>query len=162
MSLPEAAARVQTLLCTLGSSAKVLEFPTGTRTVSEAAASIGVDEGQIAKSLLFMAGGDPVLVVASGRYRVNTKCLEKLTGSSVRQASAGEVRSVTGFVIGGVAPLGHAHRLRVVLDEHLWDYPVVYAAAGTPHTAFAISADELLRISGGERADVAEVANRGT
>lgn len=160
MSLPEAAERVQQLLRSRGSSAEVMEFPTGTRTVAEAAASIGVDEGQIAKSLLFMAGDDPVLVVASGRYRVHTKRLKKLTGNSVRQASPAEVRSVTGFVIGGVAPLGHSQPLRVMLDEHLWDYPVVYAAAGTPHTAFAISAEELLRVSDGERADVAQAMDR--
>lgn len=157
MPLPKAAQRVQELLRSLGSDAEVMEFPSGTRTVAEAAASIGVDEGQIAKSLLFItAGNDPVLVVASGRYRVSTKLLKELVADRVRQAKAEEVRSITGFVIGGVAPIGHARSLRVLLDEHLWDYPVVYAAAGTPHTAFAISPDELLRISEGEKGALAE------
>ena len=162
MSLPEATQRVQDLLQSLGSDAEVMAFPSGTRTASEAAASIGVDEGQIAKSLLFMAGETPILAVVSGRHRVSTERLEELTGCSVRKANAREVRSITGFVIGGVAPIGHAQPLRVVLDEHLWDYPVVYASAGSPNTVFAVSADELLRMCQGEVAAVAEIINAET
>jgi prolyl-tRNA editing enzyme YbaK/EbsC (Cys-tRNA(Pro) deacylase) len=157
--LAEAAQRVKELLQSLGSDAEVMEFPSGTRTVSEAATAIGVDEGQIAKSLLFVSGETPVLVVVSGRHRVSMERLEKLTGSSVRKANAKEVRSITGFVIGGVAPIGHAQPLRVILDECLWDYPTVYASAGTPHTVFATSADELLRICQGEAGTVAETIN---
>lgn len=156
MSLPEAAARVQELLRELGSQAEVLEFPSGVRTVAEAAASIGVDEGQIAKSLLFMVGQEPVLVVASGRYRVDTERLRQLTGKKVRQATVDEVRSVTGYPVGGVAPLGHAQQMRLLLDQHLWDHVVIYAAAGTPQTAFAIAPDELQAITGGECVDLVE------
>lgn len=155
VSLPASAARVQELLKQSGSQAKVVEFPTGTRTVAEAAASIGVDVRQIAKSLLFMAGEAPILVIACGPNRVDTKRLRQLVGAAVRQATPEEVKTITGFPIGGVAPLGHECRLRVLLDERLWDHPVVYAAAGTPTTAFATSGNELLAITGGERVDVA-------
>lgn len=156
-ALPKEAQRIQDLLRELGSSAEVLEFPEGTRTVAEAAASIGVDEGQIAKSLVFMCGDEAVLVVASGRYRVDMNKLRAVLGQPVRQAKPAEVKEKTGLPIGGVSPIGHKHPMRVLLETRLWDYPVVYAAAGTPNTAFATTGDELLALTKGERVDVAEV-----
>ncbi len=157
MPLPAAAERVQKALAAAGSPAQVREFPAGTRTVAEAAAAIGVEKGQIAKSLVFMAGEVPVLVVMSGRDRVDVAKLASCVGAPVRQVTADEVKSTTGYAIGGVPPVGHSNGLRIFLDEHLWEYETVYAAAGTPMTAFATSAAELLALSGGERANLFEV-----
>ncbi|HHT25771.1 MAG TPA: YbaK/EbsC family protein [Firmicutes bacterium] len=156
-ALPKDAQRIQDVLRELGSSAEVLEFPEGTRTVVEAAASIGVEEGQIAKSLVFMCGEEAVLVVASGRYRVDMNKLSAVLGKPVRQAKPAEVKEKTCFPIGGVSPVGHKQPIRVLLETRLWDYPVVYAAAGTPNTAFATTGEELLVLTKGERVDVAEV-----
>jgi prolyl-tRNA editing enzyme YbaK/EbsC (Cys-tRNA(Pro) deacylase) len=147
---------VQEALRRHGSTAQVVEWPSGTRTVAEAAASIGCDPGQIAKSLVFMCDDEPILIVMSGRYRVDVKKVQKLLGGPVRQAKAAEVKEITGFPIGGVSPVGGLRSLRTLLDAHLWDYPVVYAAAGTPSTAFATTGSELLALTGGEKVEVAE------
>ena len=151
------AARVQEALRASGSSAKIVELADSTRTSAEAAAAIGVDVGQIAKSLVFLADGEPVLVVLSGVDRLDTERLrEYLAAGCVTRADAELVRDVTGFPIGGVSPVGHAGTVRIVLDRALAAYPVVWAAAGTPHAVFPTTFSELVAVTGAETADVRE------
>ena len=113
-----------------------------TRTVKDAAQAVGCDESEIAKSIVFVADGDPVVCVASGRHRIDTdKLADLLDVAEIRQAKADEVRAATGFAIGGVPPFGHD--LPVLFDEALLDHKRVWAAAGDPHSLFEVDPREL-------------------
>jgi prolyl-tRNA editing enzyme YbaK/EbsC (Cys-tRNA(Pro) deacylase) len=126
----------------LGIELKVQRLEDTTRTVKDAAVAVGVDEAEIAKSIVFVADGDPVVCVASGRHRIDTdKLAEALDVAEVRQATAEEVRAATGFAIGGVPPFGHD--LPVIFDEELLRHERVWAAGGDPHTLFAVDPREL-------------------
>jgi len=127
------------------------------RTAAAAAEALGVDVAQIANSLVFLADGDPVLVMASGGHRVDVAKVATAFGAErVTRADADAVRTATGFAIGGVAPVGHAHPLRTLVDTALGAYDVVWAAAGHPHSVFPTSFAELVAITGGTPADVGE------
>jgi prolyl-tRNA editing enzyme YbaK/EbsC (Cys-tRNA(Pro) deacylase) len=142
---------VQEALRSRGSAAKVVELPSSTRTSAEAAASLGVAVGQIAKSLVFVADGAPVVAVLSGADRLDTAKLGRLLGARrVERADADAVREATGFPIGGVSPVGHA--APVVVDAALAGYDAVWAAAGTPNAVFETSYAELLTLAAGSRA----------
>jgi prolyl-tRNA editing enzyme YbaK/EbsC (Cys-tRNA(Pro) deacylase) len=117
---------------------------------------VGCEVAQIAKSIIFRSGERHVLVVASGANRVDTAKVEALLGLPLAKADAGFVRERTGYAIGGVPPLGHAHEPTVYLDEDLMGHAVVWAAAGTPHALFSLTPVELLRACGGVVADVSE------
>lgn len=150
------AERVQEALRAAGSDAAVVELPSSARTSAEAAAAIGVTVGQIAKSLVFAVDGEPVVAVLSGTDRLDPeKLCRAMGGTRVERVDADAVRAATGFPIGGVSPLGHG--ARVVVDRGLASYDVVWAAAGTPHTVFPTTFDELVSASGGAVADVADV-----
>jgi prolyl-tRNA editing enzyme YbaK/EbsC (Cys-tRNA(Pro) deacylase) len=126
----------------LGLRMEVQRLQNTTRTVKDAAEAVGADEAEIAKSIVFVADGDPVVCVASGRHRIDTdKLAEALDVAEVRQATAQEVRAATGFAIGGVPPFGHD--LPVIFDEELLRYERVWAAGGDPHTLFAVDPREL-------------------
>jgi prolyl-tRNA editing enzyme YbaK/EbsC (Cys-tRNA(Pro) deacylase) len=126
----------------LGLEVKVQRLSASTRTVKDAAEAVGCDEAEIAKSIVFVADGDPVVCVASGRHRIDTdKLAEVLDVAEVRQAAADEVRAATGFAIGGVPPFGHD--LPVLFDESLLDHERVWAAAGDPHSLFCVDPREL-------------------
>lgn len=155
MSVSSAVERVQAALSEHGVETEILEFPQGTKTAQEAAAAIGTDVAQIVKSLVFVAGEDPVLVLVSGAHMADTGKLAREFGAPVRRADAETVRRATGFAIGGVAPVGHTSPLRTLIDDNLMNYDVVYAAAGTPFSIFPIAPDELVRVTGGRVADVA-------
>ena len=132
-------------------------LPGSTRTSQEAASALGVAVGQIAKSLVFLADGEPVMVVASGADRVDTGRLAAHVGvTSIRRADAERVRAATGYPIGGVSPAGLDVRLRVLIDRALAPFDVVWAAAGTPNSVFPTTFGELLQISRGEEADVSQ------
>jgi prolyl-tRNA editing enzyme YbaK/EbsC (Cys-tRNA(Pro) deacylase) len=135
---------------------RVVEFQTSTRTAQEAADTVGSTVGQIAKSLVFLAGGSPVLVIASGKNRVSEKKLKAHLGAKIRRANADDVRAATGYAIGGVPPLAHARPLRTLIDRDLLDFAEIFAAAGTPRAVFRLSPAELLRITGGEVVDIKE------
>ena len=155
MTLHPNAARVQAALLQAGSAAQVQELPDSARTAPEAAAALGVDVGQIAKSLVFVADGTAVLAVLSGRHRLDTDRLASHLGAArVERADADAVRAATGFPIGGVSPVAHPPGLRVLVDRALADYPVVWAAAGTPHAVFPTDFEELLAVSAGEGVDI--------
>ncbi len=149
--------RVRAALAERHLAVEIVEFPESTRTAAEAARAVGATVGQIVKSLVFVADGQPVLVLASGVHRVDPHKLARVAGAArVEKATAETTRSVTGFSIGGVPPVGHLTALRVFVDETLLQHHIVYAAAGTPHAVFAVDPRALVRVTQGEIADVAE------
>jgi prolyl-tRNA editing enzyme YbaK/EbsC (Cys-tRNA(Pro) deacylase) len=138
-----------------GAADGVRELADSARTALEAAEALDVPVGAIVKSLVFAADGQPVLVLASGDHQVDTAKVATVLGlGPVKRADADLVREATGFPIGGVAPVGHPAPLSTVIDIHLGDFEVVWAAAGTPHAVFPTSYDELVRVSGGIAAEV--------
>lgn len=146
---------VRETLARLGAKGEIKHLDDSARTAKEAADALGIEVGQIASSLIFLADGAPVLVVASGGHRVDTDMLSAvLGGATITKANADDVRAATGFAIGGVAPVGHPEPLRTVIDIALAQYDEVWAAAGHPHCVFPTSYDELLRITGGEAAEL--------
>jgi prolyl-tRNA editing enzyme YbaK/EbsC (Cys-tRNA(Pro) deacylase) len=148
--------RVQAALAAMGSAACVRELPDSTRTSAEAAGAIGVEVAQIAKSLVFLADRDPVMVVASGADRVDTaKLSAALGGARITRADADTVRAATGYPIGGVSPAGLGGSVAVMVDRALAGLGEVWAAAGTPNAVFPTTFDELLRMSAGRPVDVA-------
>ena len=157
-ALSKSAQRVQDALHACGVSFQVQELPQSTRTAVEAAQAIGCRVEQIVKSLVFRgrASGRPILVVASGVNRVNEKLVAALVGEPIGKADADYVREQTGFVIGGVPPVGHPAPLRTVIDEDLLQYDEVWAAAGTPHAVFRLTPADLTRIVSGHVARISE------
>jgi Cys-tRNA(Pro) deacylase len=152
----EAINRVREALTAFGIEIEVMEFPQGTRTAQDAAQAIGTTLGQIVKSLVFMADGRPILVLASGRNQVDTAKLAGAAASTrIDRADADRVRQATGFAIGGVPPVGHTVSLETFIDEDLLTYDIVYAAAGTPTAIFPIAPQELVRATGGRVVHVA-------
>ena len=149
--LPERSRLVQEHLRRAGVQARVHQLPQSTRTAAEAAAALGCPVGAIASSLLFLADGEPLLVMTSGGHRVDPAVLAAAVGArSIEMASAKQVRSITGQAIGGVSPAGHPTRLRTVVDRTLQDHDTVWAAAGTPHTVVPLTFDELVALTEGE------------
>jgi len=149
------AARVRSRLAEAGLDVDVRELEESTRTAPEAAAAVGCELGQIVKSLLFVDGDEPVLVLCAGDRRVDPARV----GADVRQARAAEVREITGFAIGGVPPLGHERPLRTLVDASLARYDTVWCAAGTPRALFAAPRERLVAaIPGAEVRDVGETS----
>jgi prolyl-tRNA editing enzyme YbaK/EbsC (Cys-tRNA(Pro) deacylase) len=146
--LPRSARRVQAALHDAGVDVEIVLLEDSARTAAEAAAAVGVQQGAIVKSLVFRDASDPaqppVLVLVSG----DNRCDEGLLG--VTRADAADVREVTGYAIGGVAPVGHPQRLRTIIDDQLGRFETVWAAAGTPHAVFPIAFAELTCLTEGE------------
>jgi prolyl-tRNA editing enzyme YbaK/EbsC (Cys-tRNA(Pro) deacylase) len=151
MSLSQSAVKVQQILTAFGLKLEVIELPDSTRTAQEAAQAIGCQIGQIAKSIIFQAltNHQPIMVIASGSNRVSEKVIEGLIGEAVGKANADFVHQRTGFAIGGVPPVGHTEHLDTFIDQDLWQYQEIWAAAGTPHAVFRLTPDDLLRITTG-------------
>ena len=137
-ALHATALRVAERLRAAGLDVTVREQDASTRTAAEAAAAAGCELGQIVKSLVFVDGRGPVLVLCAGDRRVDTAGLE------VRRATPDEVREATGFAIGGVPPLGHDRPLRTLVDASLRRFDTVWCAAGTPRAVFEVSTDALI------------------
>ena len=155
--MSRAVSRVEEAARQLGLSIDVRRFPEGTRTAADAARAVNCEVGQIVKSLVFVADGEPFLALTSGANRADVGKLAGLVGASeVRRASPEEARAATGFAIGGTPPFGHPAPLRVLVDRDLLAYEEVWAAAGAPDAVFELSPEELLRVSGGSPADFAE------
>jgi Cys-tRNA(Pro) deacylase len=141
----------------LGIDIDIRQFEQSTRTAQEAADAIGVGLGQIVKSLVFLADGQPILVLASGPNRADTAKLARHSKArEVRRASAEDVQAATGFAIGGVPPIGHRRPLPIYFDRDLLQYDTVWAAAGTPNTVFAVEPQQLVQASGAIVADLKE------
>jgi len=142
-----------------GIEVEVREFPEGTKTAADAAEAIGCELAQIASSLVFVADGDPVVVVTSGANRVSESKLAALNGvdaNQVRTADPGEVSDATGWSIGGVPPFCHDGDLPVYMDETLAGFQTVWAAAGTPEAVFPIAPERIRRIADADVVDVSE------
>ena len=132
----------------------VRRFPEGTRTASDAARAVGCELGQIVKSLVFIAGGRPVVALVSGANRLDESRLGAVAGTPVTKADAAIAREATGYSIGGVPPFGHATEVPVFMDRDLLGYEVVWAAAGRPDSVFEIQPERLRELSNAEVADL--------
>lgn len=147
--------RVRAHAAAEGIEIEIRRYPVGTHTAEDAARAIGCDVAQIVKSLVFLAAGDPVVVLVSGSDRVDESKLAATLGVlSVRRATAGEVRDATGFVVGGVPPFGHKVPIPVVVDGALLRHGEVWAAAGLPDAVFPIRPADLVRLSAATEEDV--------
>ena len=137
----------------------MLEFDASTKTAADAAAAIGCDVAQIAKSIIFraQASGRAVLVIASGINRVDEKKITELLGEKIGRADADFVRAQTGFAIGGVPPVGHDQIPIVFIDQDLEALRTLWAAGGTPNAVFELKWNELVSLTGGRVADVAKI-----
>ena len=150
------ALRTAELLRDAGVDARVVEFEQPTRTSAEAAAAIGCTVAEIAKSIVFRGAhsGQAVIVVASGDNRVSEAKVAARVGEPLAQADAEFVRTATGYAIGGVAPIGHAQPVKLLLDVDLRRFAIVWAAAGTPFSVFPVTPDQLRSLTGADWADV--------
>ena len=130
----------------------MIEHAESTRTAQEAADRAGCELGQIVKSLIFRGktSGKPILVLTSGANRVDEKRISEYTGESISRANADFVRTVTGFAIGGVPPIGHAERMETYLDQDFLQYQVIWAAAGTPNAIFELNTEDLQKMTNGK------------
>jgi len=137
----------------LGLEVDVRKLDSSTATVGEAAKAVGCENAQIAKSLVFVCDGDPIVCIASGAHRVDPDLLADVFDcAEVRQASPDEVRAATGYSVGGVAPFGHD--LPTVMDEDLLEHDCVWAAAGDGHSLFEVNPRKLLNCTGAQLARV--------
>lgn len=150
------AAKVQQALQAAGAKGEVQMLPNAVRTAAQAAEALGVQVGQIVKSLIFEADGAPLLVLTSGANQVDTAKVAALSGvDAVHRATPEFVRTHTGQPIGGVAPVGHPAPVRTLVDQDLARYDEIWAAGGIPHAVFPTTYDELVRITDGTPAEVA-------
>lgn len=155
--LQPSAQKVADAAVALGLTIDIVTFEQPTRTAEQAAEAIGCGVGQIVKSLVFVVGETPVMALVSGANQLETRKLAALFNvgrKQVGRADADTVRAATGFAIGGVPPFGYATQMPVYVDEDLTRYDVIWAAAGTPNTVFAITPADLLRANGGRVADL--------
>ncbi|MCD0503517.1 YbaK/EbsC family protein [Bordetella petrii] len=154
--LPESAQRVARLLQGLGHEHAIVMLPQTGKTSAEAAQGLGCQVAQIAKSIIFRRRVDdvPVLVIASGANRVDEAKVAALVGE-LAKADARYVRDMTGYAIGGVCPIGHAVKPAMLLDQDLFQYDTLWAAAGHPHAVFQLSPRQLADMTGAAVADVA-------
>jgi len=149
MSLSPTAQKVQDVLSARGFNIRVIEFTESTRTSQEAADRAGCALGQITKSLVFKGktSHKPILVLTSGANRVDEARLAQYAGEAIGRADADFVRSVTGFAIGGVPPVGHAQKMETYMDEDLLQYETIWAAAGTPNAIFELTPGDLQKMT---------------
>jgi prolyl-tRNA editing enzyme YbaK/EbsC (Cys-tRNA(Pro) deacylase) len=137
-------------------------FDESTHTAEEAAAAVGADVGQIVKSLVFVvprSGGRllPIVCLVSGRNRVDMRLLAAVSGeAAIRRATAAECRTLTGFSIGGIPPIGHGQGVRVIMDPDLCPHPVVWASAGTDTSVFPVPPGTLRILANALVAPIAE------
>lgn len=149
--LSKSAEKVQSALNQFGFELNVVELSESTRTAQEAADTIGCQVSQIAKSLIFKCKNSqkPLLIIASGTNRVNEKVIKQYIGEKLEKADADFVLEHTGFVIGGIPPIGHKNSITTLIDEDLMQYEEIWAAAGTPHAVFKLTPKILTEITQG-------------
>ena len=154
-TLPEGVQRVARALQDANHPHAPVMLDDAARTAQEAANGLGVQLGQIAKSVIFRRKEDgvAVLVVASGDRRVDEKKVSALVGK-IGRADADFVKAQTGFTIGGVSPVAHLNPPVTLLDQDLWRFAEIWAAAGHPHGVFRLQPDDLKRLTGAPVADV--------
>ncbi len=148
--------RFEAWLAANNAAITVKGFPQGTRTAKDAARAVGCEVGQIVKSLVFVAGGKPVIALVSGANRLDEARLATLAGEPVAKADAETARQATGYAIGGVPPFGYTTDVPVFMDRDLMGYRVVWAAAGRPDSVFEINPERLRELSGATVLDLKE------
>ena len=163
--------RVRDYLRSVGISGQVVALKESARTAAEAAEALGIEVGQVASSIVFkLPSGNPLLVITSGRHRVDTELVARNLGvEKLHRADADYVRSVSGFAIGGVspvawvsetrggvAPIGWVSPATILIDQALNDYKVVWAAAGHPHAVYPTTYAELIACTGAKPMVVGE------
>ena len=143
--------RVRDALTARGFAGEIRELTQSTRSAAEAAAALGCRVDQIAKSLVFRGTQSDrvVLVIASGANRVDEQKVAALVGEPIGKADAAFVRARTGFAIGGVPPVGHVAPPHILIDENLFGWAEIWAAAGSPNAIFKLTPDELVALTGG-------------
>ena len=158
-ALPEGVQRVARTLQDANHPHAPVMLDGAARTAQEAADGLGVQLGQIAKSVIFKRKEDgvAVLVVASGDRRVDEKKVSALVGK-IGRADADFVKAQTGYTIGGVSPVAHLNALVTLLDQDLWRFEDIWAAAGHPHGVFRLQPEDLKRLTGAPVADVVQAA----
>jgi len=156
VALSPTAKKIQDLLNSLGYEYQVIEHTESTRTALEAAERAGCELGQIVKSLIFKGkiSGKPILVLTSGANRVNEMRIREYAREKIWKADADFVRTVTGYAIGGVPPLGHSEEMETYIDEDFLQYKTIWAAAGTPKAIFELKTEDLQKMTGGKIAVV--------
>ena len=158
---PTAIGRVREAAARKGVTLDVTVFDASTHTAEDAAAAVGAELGQIVKSLVFVApdedGLEPIVCLVSGPNRVDLARLAAVTGAAdVRRATAREANELTGFVIGGIPPIGHSRPIRVIMDPDLGRFPVVWAAAGTDQAVFPVPPGTLRTLANATVAPITE------
>jgi prolyl-tRNA editing enzyme YbaK/EbsC (Cys-tRNA(Pro) deacylase) len=150
--LSPSAQKIQNLLDSHGYAYTVIEHTESTRTAQEAADRAGCELGQIVKSLIFRGktSGKPILVLTSGANRVDEKRISGYAEETISRADADFVRTVTGFAIGGVPPIGHVEKMETYLDEDFLSYQTIWAAAGTPNAIFELKTEDLQTMTNGK------------
>ncbi|HTC07448.1 MAG TPA: YbaK/EbsC family protein [Acetobacteraceae bacterium] len=147
-------ARVRAALLAAGHPDTIIEFPAGTRTAAEAAAAVGCTVAQIAKSIVFRAEGRAAVIITSGANRVDAAKASAALGLKLARADADWVRAITGFAIGGVAPIGHISAPLLLLDADLAVLDPIWAAAGSPSHVFQTTPEALRQLTGAPVADI--------
>ena len=162
-ALPEGVQRVARALQDADHPHAPVMLDGAARTAQEAADALGVQLGQIAKSVIFKRkeDGAAVLVVTSGDRRVDEKKVSALVGK-VGRADPDFVKAQTGFSIGGVSPLAHLNPPVTLLDQDLWRFEVIWAAAGHPHGVFQLQPEDLNRLTGAPLADVVQIPSEAS
>jgi prolyl-tRNA editing enzyme YbaK/EbsC (Cys-tRNA(Pro) deacylase) len=146
---------VNAILAAAGVPGRVRILAEPAPTAPAAAAQVGCEVGAIANSLVFRTDGDePLLIMTSGRHRVDLGRMDTAYGLRLHRAAPEFVRTHTGQSIGGVSPVAHPRPIRTLVDRALADYPQLWAAGGIPHAVFPLTYPELLTLTGGEEVDV--------
>jgi len=138
-------------------AAEMIALPGDTRTVDQAAAALGVPAGRIVKSLLFLAEGQPVLAIACGSERIDTRRLARHLGveqGSISLASSKQVQTLTGYAVGSVPPVGHAPEIRILVDPAVLGFETVYAGGGAPDRLLRLPPQAILQERGAQVADL--------
>lgn len=148
--MPDAVERFVEAAAAVGFTPEVRTMMESTHTAEEAAVAVGCEVGAIVKSLVFMANGEPLLLLVSGVHRVDTERLGIEIGATITKADARGVKEYTGYSIGGVPPFGHSMALRTLIDPELLSFENVWAAAGSSMAVFRIDPDALIELSHGE------------
>lgn len=142
-----------------GITAEIILLPDHTPTVEVAAQALGVRIEQVAKSILFLAEGSPVLVIANGTNRIDYRRLGdylNLSRKRIKMADADQVLNFAGYIVGSMPPFGHKSKLRTLIDARMFEQPEVYAGGGDINAMLRVTADEIMRVTSGERAEVSD------
>lgn len=152
LTLSKNAKKIQEFLALSNLPLKVIELPNSTHTAQDAANVIGCEIAHIVKSLIFYnkRTGEPLLILVSGKNRVNEVKISSIVGDPIAKANAEYAREVTGFVIGGIPPLAHKQKIKTFIDQDLLHYNEIWAAAGTPNAVFCLPASKLIELTDGQ------------